>query len=40
MLEDTPPNTKLTCRGRLRRRDAAQNRDGGPGHVQRIVRRL
>jgi hypothetical protein len=30
---------KLTCRGRLQHHDAARNQYGGPGQVQRLVRR-
>src|SRR5258708_3999669 len=32
-------NNKLTCRGRLQSFYTARNRTGGPGRVQRVVRR-
>ncbi len=36
---DSRRTPQLTCRGRLQHLDAAQNQDGGPGQVQRLVRR-
>ena len=35
----TVRTTKLTCRGRLQESGVTENQYGGPGQVQRLVRR-